>query len=525
MTNPYINFLNFSNRQLSVEMKGCLNLNSLILYNLEIEINNSTLQNIKLLESGFIEKSFIDKSYAKSIYSLKNKKCSWSKYIDNTINVNDLIYTFDFNTFNSDIINKLFIFNFEVDSNFNEQTNPDPNVKPQSHFSKLRKNNYFIYNKDYQLYSSNYSNYFTFVKENNKEKFIEIDCIKCYYLVDFSNKINLIRISELKEIDILSNNIAVSFLVENWNILLSKSKFYVKIEIEFESIDNTNDTFSNDFEIKICSSYNICMFKDICKINLSNKLKILECYIKYFDYNSFENNIIDSIIYITDKIKNKTDKYLILLNSNFKGKLMYNNSVCVNYNTHFKTLLSNKIIFNLFKISNYIYKLSSNEYDSTTNMIYFNNLNVSSLDTGKGKYTIQKNNIVVFDNIDNNNTNILNIIGTELNFEYSKNNKLHVNNCLLMTKETYKFIINDSSSNFNIQSNQSSNFQINTEEITNKDKEILKNKQNNNYSQNLITQLYIILGGVILIIIIIISIFLIYRNCKRNRSYRIIRSN
>ena len=362
------------NKKLHLSGQGCITLNNIKLMSIEREKSYS-------IENANVIQEFIGEF-----------DCYWKQQKDIILELNSSL--------NENLIYVLFI---QSDRSWSNQNKPDPSIEPQSHLVRLRHNNYyFVNNENFQLFSENHSNQFTFVNSN----LLELDCLKCEFkaLKPFGKLMN-------------SEEYEVAIAIDSYKHSLLSST----ISIEF---------ITDKFVISKINSIQICKFTNNCTSAslLIRKDKLSENKVIYYI-----NSTIDEYIKHIHGNKIYYDNNLlgVISQSNFKGRYMTESSSCVVNIENYKS----DIIVNFNKMSNYKYELSySSPAQNQIKSIIMTINNIEYLLSNDSNKTIFDMSLVK-----DNNFNIpLNLIGNyfELKVKFFNKENSELQYCLLVNKPT-----------------------------------------------------------------------------------------
>ena len=290
---------------------GCLKLKKYSVY--KIQINNIT-------------REILDIEYLKKFAKNKN-----NLLYEFTHNINCYYSNYDFYNLTIDINNNLKNINYLIfiegegpDQDWGKQTNPDPNVPPQTHVVRSKLNsNYSIFNGNYTLGSNYYFYSYPMILINNQLKII--DDIDTFLYQENDNDFYLILHNKPKYET--KTNILLNKNLEKGKYLISETNFNVDLSIQiinykivklFEKTENSQIQLKAKFSLNSNESY---ITEDInCGYEIKNENNlIIKCpdLIKKF---------------ISDKNITITGKYLRnnLPNSIFGLKIIINNSTLYN---------------------------------------------------------------------------------------------------------------------------------------------------------------------------------------------------
>lgn len=391
MTAPriLINKYSHKDQELKISLQGCLKMNHLKLFKLEITDTEGIRNILEILNQATNSSLKSSNNEIKSRYTIKEVKayndidCYWALKNEYTsININ-----LEQNSLNS---NKhiFYFFTYEADKEFNNQSSPDPNVEPQTHFSRLRNysKDYFVSNLNRQVYLENSSLPFIY-QVNSKEKednLIILDNISLYEYTHKSTKVKnndndgtILQITRMFKINsyvnryyLLNNNRITTSIGKINNIVFSVDlvnnsdsnnnnyyfisetnySLYFNYKIEFSNVNNNKDYLNvhlQELEKKITVLIEHEEKQEIINSNTSNN----SCVYEIFNNNNNNSIFLSYSCLVNDKISiNKViNKYLgkeiklilvdnnsilissiISLEKNIHGGLLNSNSVCIN---------------------------------------------------------------------------------------------------------------------------------------------------------------------------------------------------
>lgn len=394
LTVPYIIYKDYDYmlNNLAIYIHGCINIESVILYKQDIFLTNNkdNINNIQLNKYKNFTSNF-NKNTNLQCYLISGQYSNITNFLSEEDLTNELA-----------IIYSLRVYS---DSIWTKQRNPIPNISSQSHLVKLKKEDYFVFNSNFQLFHKN--DFFFVILD---KKMIFVDCFRCLYNIKLNN-INGISIESK------NNNEGGKFL--NATIL-----YLLKYE-------------NNDFPKKITNmKLSITVDSHVVVKSLNNTY----INISLITFTYFISNIYGTPLKISKRNNDSLDdNYLeeiyIFTSKNFKGRRIKNKK------NYCHIIKNNKISYNLgfsiIKKTNLIYQIDLNEeYNLQSNYTLYINMNNYNHSLNK------KNDSTYFLNMtyikDNEFNEAFYVIGNTLSLFLT--NRL-IFECILLENE---LVINDS---------------------------------------------------------------------------------
>lgn len=373
---------------------GCLNLKKYIIYKFKIDDINREIFERKYFEENLNsftkvteEENDINCYYSNlTLYNitinltnanntLENKKSNLSKKLMSSEDESNNKYTI------------YFIRAEGPDQNWKFQTNPDPNVEPQSHVVRSKINSsYFVQNGNYSLKSNYYFYSYPIIVFNYREIQI-IDDIDSLFYEKCKSCIKLI-INLIEKNYKINSKVFIDKKYKNEkyylnHYLTSENIFEINLEFNIQpEKDNFKDIFNDKAKIDLISEILLSDENDIFHLNQIN------CEAKMEKYNNIIikcNNILSKYNidgrFIRQKLSNSLIKFELILNKeiniNFFGQFTLDDDMKGKYyidyysKENFTNDNNNMICTSNFPFFIYQLKEKNNNYYNNIDEIYY----------------------------------------------------------------------------------------------------------------------------------------------------------
>lgn len=320
LSHPYVlSSYNVDTITLSLSFYGCIIANRVVVLGFdELPISR--------------EPSMNDANSTSILFEKQNVDCYWKNLTDNSLMIKTDQYKSPY-----------IVTVFSADDNWAHQTDPDPDLPPQTHLVNLKTiSDYYVNNGNYQIYSNMYSNIYMLISDG---RYLEIDCFVCY------------EVLTSPPIFLSDSNVSfnISYYVNEHFEKLGSADSYLSITFNYPEVGIT-------FDALYCNKlmHNNCQLNefDCTSSAFDNKSSQVVCKSKRSRFRNLVEVFNSALLMLKDK---NTSLSILGLVVNSRGKPLLKNSNCL---FNFMDSLSRQSVYKLYNNDKII------EFNKKSNLLY-----------------------------------------------------------------------------------------------------------------------------------------------------------